>query len=102
LTCLQLETGTIEFRNPAIERVAGLTAADRKWMDEVVKDVNDTWQEGEEHGGTSFQFKGSDDYLRVKFDEYISAALASIKYADFIGKGEASGVMISGTGTSCR
>lgn len=34
----------------------------------------------------------------VQFDEYISAALASVKYADFIAKGEAQGVVISGTG----
>jgi hypothetical protein len=33
-----------------------------------------------------------------QFDEYISAALASIKYADFVAKGESSGVTISGSG----
>lgn len=33
----------MEFRDPKIERLAGLTAADRKWMDEIVKDVNDTY-----------------------------------------------------------
>ena len=37
----QIETGAIEFRNPAVERMVALTAADRKWMDEIVKDVND-------------------------------------------------------------
>ena len=33
----------MEFRDPKIERLAGLTAADRKWMDEIVKDVNETY-----------------------------------------------------------
>lgn len=33
----------MEFRDPMIERLAGLTAADRKWMDEIVKDVNETY-----------------------------------------------------------
>jgi hypothetical protein len=59
---VQLETGTLEFRNPTLERAVGLTPADRKWMDEVVQDVNETWDEG----GASLQFKGSDDYLRQK------------------------------------
>jgi hypothetical protein len=45
--------------------VAGLTAADRKWMDEIVKDVNEGWDDVEK-GVRNLQFKGSDDYLRVK------------------------------------
>lgn len=89
---VDLETGTFEFRNPLVERATGLTAADRKWVDEIVQDVNDGWTDEEPE---RFQFKGSDDYIRVKFDEYISAALASVKYADFMNKGEAQGVMIT-------
>lgn len=35
----------------------------------------------------------------MKFEEYISAALASVKYGDFLAKGENSGVLITpGTG----
>ena len=42
---LQTETGAFEFRDPKLERSAGLTAADRKWMDEIVKDVNEGWSD---------------------------------------------------------
>ena len=42
---LQTENGTLEFRDPKLERSAGLTAADRKWMDEIVRDVNEGWNE---------------------------------------------------------
>jgi len=42
------------------------------------------------------RFKGSDDYLRTKFEEYVSAALASVRYRDFVAKGEVNGVMITG------
>lgn len=41
------------------------------------------------------RFKGSDDYLRTKFEEYISAALAAVKLRDFVAKSEGSGVMIT-------
>ncbi|KAF7794173.1 hypothetical protein EIP86_005304 [Pleurotus ostreatoroseus] len=44
------------------------------------------------------RFKGSDDYLRQKFDEYISGALSCVKYADFLAKGQSSGVGIDGAG----
>ncbi|KAI0317619.1 transport protein Avl9-domain-containing protein [Amylostereum chailletii] len=93
---VNVETGAVEFRDPKIERAVALTAADRKWMDEIVRDVNESW-EAEESGAShaGMQFKGSDDYLRTKFEEYISAALASVKYGDFLAKGESSGVLIT-------
>ncbi|KAI0086881.1 transport protein Avl9-domain-containing protein [Irpex rosettiformis] len=91
---LFIETGAFEFRNPSVERSAGLTPADRKWMDDVVKDVNDSW-EGDLTGTPTIQFKGSDDYLRQKFEEYISGALASVKYSNFLSKGQGNGVVIA-------
>lgn len=90
---VNIETGTVEFRDVKLERSAGLTAADRKWMDDIVRDVNVGWQDDDTRAVV--QFKGSDDYLRTKFEEYISGALSSIKYADFVGKGQQSGVVIS-------
>ncbi|CAA7262871.1 unnamed protein product [Cyclocybe aegerita] len=91
------DTGILEFRDPALERSAGLTAADRKWMDDILTDVNENWHDGDTTQTTGMQqFKGSDDYLRTKFEEYISAALSSVKYKDFVNKGENGGVMITG------
>jgi hypothetical protein len=89
---VDIETCSVEFRDPKIERAVALTPADRKWVDEIVKDVNDTW-ETEDTGVR--RFKGSDDYVRIKFEEYISAALASFKYGDFLAKGDNSGVLIT-------
>jgi len=41
----QTETATLEFRNPRLERLVALTPADRKWIDEIVRDVNDSWDD---------------------------------------------------------
>jgi hypothetical protein len=39
--------------------------------------------------------------MAMKFEEYISAALSSVKYGDFLAKGESSGVLITpGSGAS--
>jgi len=91
----QIEQNTFEFRDPKLERLVGLTAADRKWIDEIVKDVNETWNEADPSRPTSMQFRGSEDYLRTKFEEYVSAALSSVKYADFLARGNQNGVLIS-------
>jgi hypothetical protein len=40
---VDVESCSIEFRDPKIERAVALTPADRKWVDEIVKEVNDTW-----------------------------------------------------------
>ena len=81
-----MDTGVFEFRDQKLERSAGLTAADRKWMDNIVTDVNESWDENVSSRPTGMQqyviytryicrndmrlficrFKGSDDYLRAK------------------------------------
>lgn len=94
---INTETATLEFRNPRLERLMGLTAADRKWMDEIVRDVNDAWDDADPMK-PAMHFKGSDDYLRAKFEEYVSAALASVRYREFLGKGKVNNVIITGTG----
>ncbi|PSR70819.1 hypothetical protein PHLCEN_2v13260 [Hermanssonia centrifuga] len=93
---INLETGIFEFRDPKLERSAGLTPADRKWMDDIVKDVNEGWDDSDPSKAASgIQFKGSDDYLRQKFDEYIQGALSCVKYSNFLAKGQNSGVVIA-------
>lgn len=80
----QLETNAFEFSNPLIERQGALTGADRKFIDDLVKDVNDGWNEADPSRPLGMQyvlwspqgvvanevfvgrFKGSDDYLRSK------------------------------------
>ena len=47
-----------------------------------------------------FSFRGSDDDLRFRFEEYICAALASIKYADFLAIGRAQDMSVIDIGES--
>ncbi|KAF8133682.1 transport protein Avl9-domain-containing protein [Boletus edulis] len=90
------ETATLEIRNPRLERSVALTAADRKWIDEIVRDVNDSWDDTDPTKAV-MHFKGSDDYLRSKFEEYVTAALASVRYREFLSKGKGNGTIIAGT-----
>jgi hypothetical protein len=46
-----VETGTLEFYNPQLVNVVSPTIADRRWMENMVKVVNDTWnQNGKQEG----------------------------------------------------
>jgi hypothetical protein len=35
-----------------------------------------------------YRFRGSDDDLRSKFEEYICSALSTMKYADYVASGQ--------------
>ncbi|WRT69977.1 uncharacterized protein IL334_006970 [Kwoniella shivajii] len=92
---VNIDTNTFEFTDPKLERIVTLTPSDRKWMDDVVRTVEETWSmsEGERPG-----FRGSDDDLRSRFEEYICATLSSIKYAEFLTKAKRQDISIVGVG----
>jgi hypothetical protein len=56
---VNIETSQIEYRTPHVERMVALTAADRKWIDDVVKDVNDTWNENDPQRPLGMQWVSS-------------------------------------------
>jgi hypothetical protein len=39
----QIENVSFEFSDPKMERLVTLTSADRKWMDDMVRVVDETW-----------------------------------------------------------
>lgn len=80
-------------------------------MDDVVKTVEETYElvsAYESAAGPTLimsqpeterpGFRGSDDDLRARFEEYICGALASIKYADFLTKSKAGDITVAGAG----
>ncbi|EJT98777.1 hypothetical protein DACRYDRAFT_110671 [Dacryopinax primogenitus] len=93
---INIESMAFEFADQKLERSVLLTPADRKWMDEIVRSVQETWVEEDPSRPSGMQFLGSDDFLRSKFEDYICSALSAIKYADFLAKGAKNDVMISG------
>lgn len=62
----QIEHTTFEFSDPKIERLVALTSADRRWMDEIVKTVEETWNPEDPTRPLGMVFRGSDDFLRAK------------------------------------
>jgi hypothetical protein len=91
---VDLEHSNLEFLDPKLQQIVNLTAADRKWMDELVSVVIDTWNADDPSRPSSMQFLGSDDYLRAKFEEYICSMLSSVKYSEYLLKGEMAQVSI--------
>ncbi|PWZ03667.1 hypothetical protein BCV70DRAFT_154532 [Testicularia cyperi] len=91
---VDLEHGVLDFQDQRLQQVVNLTPEDRKWMDEVISAVVETWNPADPTRPTSMGFHGSDDYLRTRFEDYICAMLSSTKYADFLAKNDADQVAI--------
>lgn len=64
-----------------MSQLAALTPADRSWMGDVIQVVLDTWSDDDPAQPTTMQYKGSDDYLRSRFEEYVFGFLSTAKYA---------------------
>lgn len=92
---VNLETATIDFLNPKVTSMVGLTAADRKWMDEIVRTVESTWNPSDPHRPVGMGYKASDDWLRSKFEEYLTSALSAIKFVDFLVRNQDMSILIN-------
>lgn len=91
---VDMEHSNLDFIDPKLQHIVNLTPEDRKWMDEIVSTVLETWNAEDPSRPSSMQFLGSDDYLRGKFEEYICSMLSSVKYSDYLLKGEMAQVTI--------
>ncbi|KAG2212399.1 hypothetical protein INT47_001760, partial [Mucor saturninus] len=78
---VNVETGTLEFYNPQLVNIVSPTIADRRWMENIVKVVNDTWNTNDPSRPLQNTYLGSDDYLRARFEEYMLSMLSSVKHA---------------------
>ncbi|KAI8329319.1 transport protein Avl9-domain-containing protein [Chlamydoabsidia padenii] len=77
---VNVETGTFEFYDQKIQSVVNLTLADRRWMENIVKVVYDTWDTNDPSRPMQNTYLGSDDYLRARFEEYVLSLLSSTKH----------------------
>ncbi|CAO3612613.1 unnamed protein product [Mucor hiemalis] len=78
---VNVETGTLEFYNAQLVNLVSPTLADRRWMENLVKVVNDTWNTNDPSRPLQNTYLGSDDYLRARFEEYVLSLLSSVKHA---------------------
>ncbi|BGP34215.1 hypothetical protein JCM10296v2_006030 [Rhodotorula toruloides] len=94
---VNIDSATLDVLNPKLTPLITLTAADRKWMDEIVTLVDQSWNAADPSRPTSQGFVGSDDFIRAKFEEYVCSLLACVKFGEFLAKerGERAEMLLS-------
>ncbi|KAJ5676974.1 uncharacterized protein N7477_002607 [Penicillium maclennaniae] len=76
----QLDEDSINISSPSLRTALGLSVADRRWIDLLTQIVNETWDEEHPSQPKTLGFMGSEEFIRLQFEEYLLALLSSMKY----------------------
>ncbi|KAF3013902.1 late secretory pathway protein avl9 [Penicillium rubens] len=77
---INLDEDSIVINSPSLRTALVLSAADRRWIDLLAQIVNDTWDEEHPSQPKTLGFMGSEEFIRLQFEEYLLALLSSMKY----------------------
>ncbi|KAJ5771304.1 Late secretory pathway protein AVL9 [Penicillium nucicola] len=94
---INLDEDSIVINSPSLRTALTLSAADRRWIDLLTQIVNDTWDEEHPSRPKTLGFMGSEEFIRLQFEEYLLALLSSMKYHEELSSSTAGESNRSGT-----
>lgn len=86
---INLDEDTVSVLSPTLRQATTLSTADRRWMDFLTQAVNDTWDETDPSRPKTHGYAGSEEFIRLQFEEYLVAFLSAEKYHQYITKQDA-------------
>ncbi|OAA61325.1 LAlv9 family protein [Cordyceps fumosorosea ARSEF 2679] len=81
---INLDEGTVNITSPSLKAALALTAADRRWIDSLTHQINETWDETNPSRPKTLQYAGSEEYIRSQFESYILGLISSVKFHNFL------------------
>ncbi|RYP55834.1 hypothetical protein DL771_012301 [Monosporascus sp. 5C6A] len=81
---INLDDNTINITSSSLRSALVLSHADRRWIDFITQEVNDTWDEANPSRPKTMGFRGSEEFIRLQFEEYLQALISSVKYHNYI------------------
>ena len=76
---INLDEDTISISSPSLRSALQLTVADRRWIDFITQEVNNTWDEANPQRPNTMGYMGSEEFIRLQFEEYLLALISSVK-----------------------
>ncbi|KAK8042573.1 cytoplasm protein [Apiospora phragmitis] len=83
---INLDDDIINITSTSLRTALVLTASDRRWIDVITQEVNDTWDEKNPQRPNHMGYRGSEEYIRLQFEEYLLSLIASVKYRNYLAK----------------
>ena len=79
-----LDEDTVTVLSPSLRSALALSTADRRWIDFLTQTVNDTWDDSDPSRPKTHGYAGSEEFIRLQFEEYVLAMLAAMKYHQYL------------------
>lgn len=77
---INLDESTVNITSPSLRTALALSTADRRWIDFLTQTVTSTWDPMNPSRPNTFAYMGSEEFIRLQFEEYLLALLASVRY----------------------
>ncbi|KAI9778989.1 MAG: late secretory pathway protein avl9 [Geoglossum umbratile] len=77
---INLDEGNITISSTSLRAALALSVADRRWIDFLTQAVNDTWDEANPSRPKTLGYVGSEEFIRLQFEEYLLSMISSVKY----------------------
>ncbi|KAF2765390.1 hypothetical protein EJ03DRAFT_209211 [Teratosphaeria nubilosa] len=81
---VDLDEHSVSILAPSLHRAVTLTVADRRWIDFITQQVNDTWDESDPSRPKTHGYAGSEEFIRMQFEEYLLALLSCERYHQYL------------------
>ncbi|KAF5645694.1 hypothetical protein F52700_2257 [Fusarium sp. NRRL 52700] len=81
---INLDEDSVIINSPSLRSALTLTAADRRWIDYLTHEINETWDEANPSRPKTLKYVGSEEFIRLQFEEYILALISSVKYHNYL------------------
>lgn len=81
---INLDELTINITSSSLRSALSLSVADRRWIDFITQSVNDTWDEANPGRPKTMGFVGSEEFIRLQFEEYLLSLVSSVKCHNYI------------------
>lgn len=76
---INLDDHTLNISSTSLRNALILSTPDRRWIDFLTQTVYDTWDESNPSRPRDHGYAGSEEFIRMQFEEYLLAMLSSVK-----------------------
>ncbi|RMJ26366.1 avl9 protein [Aspergillus sp. HF37] len=77
---INLDEDTVNISSPSLRSALALSTADRRWIDLLTQIINETWDDAHPERPRTLGYMGSEEFIRLQFEEYLLALLSCMKY----------------------
>lgn len=81
---VNLDEDTVSITSASLKNALALTHADRRWIDYLTHEINETWDEANPSQPKNMQYVGSEEFIRSQFESYVLGLIASVKYHNYL------------------